>query len=180
MWGIEPRGIAITNSGGADTAETVYVTQFLALPAPGKQDGSDDAKVGKVTVISAATNTVTGSITLNPIADTGFKAAGDALARIAPPALRSRRTQIHHGGIPESVEQYRDPGEIRFCTDTGASPNGPVRLNVNTQSLLSVIDTGTKLDAAKTINMHQGGEIRPTPPSGSSRFPWAMDSTPGR
>lgn len=32
--GFEPRGIAITNSGGtgADTLETVYVTQFLALP----------------------------------------------------------------------------------------------------------------------------------------------------
>jgi YVTN family beta-propeller protein len=70
--GIEPRGIAITNSGGADSAETVYVTQFLALPAPGKQDGSDDAKTGRVTVISAATDTVTATVTLNAIADTGF------------------------------------------------------------------------------------------------------------
>ena len=30
--GFEPRGIAITNSGGDDALETVYVTQFLALP----------------------------------------------------------------------------------------------------------------------------------------------------
>ena len=35
--GIEPRGIAITNSGAADdTQETVYVTQFLSLPVDGK------------------------------------------------------------------------------------------------------------------------------------------------
>src|SRR5262245_51002369 len=66
--GLEPRAIAITNSGGEDSQETVFVTQFLALPAPGKQDGSDDAKTGRVTVISAATDTVVGTITLNPLA----------------------------------------------------------------------------------------------------------------
>jgi YVTN family beta-propeller protein len=51
--GIEPRGIAITNGGGDDSQETVYVTQFLALPAPGKQDGADDVKTGRVTAIAA-------------------------------------------------------------------------------------------------------------------------------
>jgi hypothetical protein len=62
------------------------VTQFLALPIAGKLDGADDAKAGHVTVISAGSNSVIGDIVINPIADTGFKAAGDALQRIAPPA----------------------------------------------------------------------------------------------
>ncbi len=84
--GPEPRGLAITNSGGDDTQETVFVTQFLSLPVAGKFDGADDAKAGHVTVISAATDTVTGDIVINPVGDTGFKAAGDALARIAAPA----------------------------------------------------------------------------------------------
>jgi hypothetical protein len=65
----------------------VYVTQFLSLPVPGKVDGQDDSKVGHVTVISAATNTVTADIVINPLLDTGFKALGDAIARI-PPARR--------------------------------------------------------------------------------------------
>src|SRR5262249_11393410 len=84
--GFEPRGIAITNSGGDDAAETVFVTQFLSLPVDGKIDGNDDAKAGHVTVIAVAGDTVIGDVTLNPLADAGFKAAGDAIKRIAPPA----------------------------------------------------------------------------------------------
>ena len=85
--GIEPRGIAIV---GDDGQEQIYVTNFLALPAPGKTDGSDDAKVGHVTLVGAtpwaADEQVLADIVLAPLADTGFKAAGDALGRIAPPA----------------------------------------------------------------------------------------------
>src|SRR5213594_4422152 len=50
--GIEPRGLAITNDGDGRDDETVYVTQFLSLPLPGKVDGADDAKAGWVTKIS--------------------------------------------------------------------------------------------------------------------------------
>ena len=72
--GVEPRGIAITNGGGDDAQETVFVTQFLSLPVAGKLDGADDAKAGHVTVISAATNTVVADVVVNPIANTGFRA----------------------------------------------------------------------------------------------------------
>ena len=116
--GFEPRGIAITNSGGtgADTLETVYVTQFLALPtAADKIDGSDDSKNGRVTIISAASDTITGEILLNPIADTGFNAAGDALRRIAPPLRpRRRRLQIRHRCLPQPAQQHRHPRPVRF------------------------------------------------------------------
>ena len=74
--GLEPRGIAITNSGGDDTQETVFVTQFLALPVPGKFDGADDAKAGHVTVISAATDTVIGDMAINPIDRYRFQSRG--------------------------------------------------------------------------------------------------------
>ena len=97
--GPEPRGIAITNNGNADdNDETVYVTQFLSLPVAGKVDGQDDAKAGHVTIISTATDTVTGQVTINPIAETGFNAAGDAIARI--PLDRSSYSQ--RGPIPIS------------------------------------------------------------------------------
>ena len=173
--GIEPRGIAITNGGGDDSQETVFVTQFLALPAPGKQDGSDDAKTGRVTVISAATDTITGTITLNPLADTGFKAAGDALARTAPPANPAPEDfKFVTGAYPNQLNNIAIRGRFAFVPNTGASPNGPTRFNVNTQSLLSVIDTATKADTGRTINMHQavGSQTNAT-----KRFitqPWAM------
>lgn len=75
--GIEPRGLAITNDGDDDDNETVFVTQYLLLPAQGKIDGADDAGLGLVTMISTETDRVTGQIQLDPIANTGFNAAGD-------------------------------------------------------------------------------------------------------
>src|SRR5689334_5816402 len=70
--GIEPRGLAITNDGDADDLdETVYVTQFLALPLPNKVDGQDDAKNGRLVRVSTGSDTVLpGVVALNPIPDT--------------------------------------------------------------------------------------------------------------
>jgi len=174
--GPEPRGISITNSGsGDDSQETVYVTQFLSLPVDGKVDGADDAKAGHVTIISAATDTVTGDVVINPIADTGFKAAGDALARIAPPAAPTADDfKFVTGAYPNQLNNIAIRGKFAYIPNTGASPNGSLRFNVNTQSLLSVIDTTTRKDAGKTINMHSAVNAQTNP---SKRFltqPWAM------
>ena len=83
--GLAPRGLAVTNDGDTDdTDEKLYVTSFLSVPVPGKIDGADDAKQGLVTVVSTATNTVVGTVLVNPLANTGFNANGDALLRIPP------------------------------------------------------------------------------------------------
>ncbi len=174
--GIEPRGIAITNAGsGDDTQETVLVTQFLSLPVQGKFDGADDAKAGHVTVISAATDTATGEVILNPLADTGFKAAGDALQRIAPPATPAPADfKFTTGAYPNQLNNIAIRGRFAFVPNTGAAPNGPVRFDVNTESLLSVIDVGAKADTGKTINMHLA-VARQT--NSAKRFitqPWAI------
>jgi YVTN family beta-propeller protein len=173
--GIEPRGIAITNNGGIDSAETVFVTRFLSLPAPGKPDGTDGAETGRVTVISAATDTVTGTMILNGIADTGFKAAGDALARIPAPATPMPDDfKFTTGANPNELNNIAIRGRFAFVPNTGASPNGPVRFNVNTQSLLNIIDSNARVDAGKTIIMHQAVAAQT---NGAKRFitqPWAM------
>jgi uncharacterized protein (TIGR03437 family) len=174
--GPEPRGIAITNAGtGADTVETVFVTQFLSLPIAGKVDGADDAKAGHVTVISAATDTVTGDIVINPLADTGIKAAGDALQRIAPPATPAPADfRFTTGAYPNQLANIAIRGRFAFLPNTGASPNGPVRFNVNTQSLLSVIDVTARRDAGKTINMHAAVDAQTNPAKRFITHPWAM------
>jgi len=145
--GIEPRGIAIS---GDDDDEIVYVTQFLSLPIAGKIDGADDAKAWNVTRISARTDTVIDQIELAPLADTGFKAAGDALARIAPGANFTFTT----GAYPNQLNNIAIKNGFAYVPNTGASPNGPVRFNVNTQSLLHVIDRAAGADTHRTINMH--------------------------
>jgi uncharacterized protein (TIGR03437 family) len=173
--GFEPRGIAITNGGGADTQETVYVTQFLSLPVAGKFDGADDAKAGHVTVISAATDTVIGDIVLNPIADTGFKAAGDALMHIPAPATpQPADFKFTTGAYPNQLNQIAIRGRFAFVPNTGASPNGPVRFDVNTHSLLSVIDLTAKQDAIQTINMHLAVAKQTNPAKRFITQPWAM------
>ena len=174
--GFEPRGIAITNAGsGDDTQETVFVSQFLSLPIEGRVDGADDAKAGHVTAIAALTDTVIADIIINPIADSGFKAAGDALQRIAPPAAPvAADFKFVTGAYPNQLNNIAIRGKFAFVPNTGASPNGPFRFNVNTQSLLSVIDTTTRKDAGKTINMHSAVDAQTGTPKRFITQPWAI------
>ena len=125
--GPEPRGLAITNDGDADDSdETVYVTQFLSLPINGKVDGQDDAKAGHVTVISTATDLVTASVTINPLANTGFNATGDAIARIPPgdPTNPANFT-FPTGAYPNQLNNIAIKGNFAYVPNVGASPNGP-------------------------------------------------------
>jgi YVTN family beta-propeller protein len=172
----EPRALAITNDGDGDDAdETLYVTHYLALPIAGRADGRDDAKAGHVSVISTATDTLTGDVVLNPIADTGFKALGDALARIPPgdPA-NPANFKFTTGAYPNQLANIAIKGGFAFVPNTGASPNGPVRFDVNTQSLLAVIDRASASDANRTVNLHQAVAAQSATPRLFVTQPWAV------
>jgi YVTN family beta-propeller protein len=169
--GFEPRGLAITNDGDADdNDETVYVTQFLSLPKTNRLDGEDDSKVAFVAVLSTATDTLVGNVALNPIADTGFKAAGDAINRVAPGTEFTFTT----GAYPNQLNNIGIKGNFAYVPNTGASPNGPVRFNVNTQSLLHVINRSTNRDAERTINMHVAVARQTNPSKLFITQPWAI------
>jgi len=174
--GPEPRGIAITNDGDADDYdERVFVTQFLSLPVGGGiVDGQDNAKAGHVTIISTNTDTITGQVTINPLADTGFNATGDAIARIAPgdPNNPANFTFIT-GAYPNQLNNIGIKGNYAFVPNVGASPNGPVRFDVNTHSLLSAINLTTNLDAG-TINMHLAVKNQTNPVKLFNTLPWAI------
>jgi YVTN family beta-propeller protein len=173
--GPEPRGLAITNNGNAsDTDETVYVTQFLSLPVPGTVDGQDNAKDGHVTILSTATDTVTGQVTINPIADTGFNATGDAIARIPPGDPANPANFIFPtGAYPNQLNNLAIKGNFAYIPNVGASPNGPVRFDVNTHSLLSSFNRTTNLDAG-TINMHLAVKNQTNPLKTFNTLPWAI------
>lgn len=174
--GFEPRGLAITNDGDLDDEdETLYVTQFLSLPAANKVDGEDDSKEGKVTVVSLWDEKISGFITVRPMADTGFKAAGDAIARTAPPATPVEADfKFITGAYPNQLNNIVVKGNFLYLPNTGASPNGPVRFDVNTQSLLSVLNRQTGQDAGRTINMHAAVRDQTATPKLFVTQPWAM------
>jgi YVTN family beta-propeller protein len=173
---LEPRGLAITNDGdGDDNDETLYVTNFLSTPIPGKIDGTDDSKAALVAVIPTATDTVSGFATINPIADSGFKALGDAIARIPPgdPA-NAANFKFVTGAYPNQLNTAAIKGNFLYLPNTGASPNGPFRFDVNTQSLLSVVNRITNQDADKTINMHLAVSQQTNPVKRFITQPWSM------
>lgn len=169
--GFELRGLAITNDGdGNDVDETLYVTQFLSLPIAGRVDGQDNSKAGHVAVISVFADAVIKDVVINPIDDTGFKAAGNAIDRIPP----GPNFVFTTGAYPNQLNNAAILGNYVYLPNTGASPNGPVRFNVNTQSLLAVIKRATNTDAGLTINMHSAVGQQTNPDKLFITQPWAM------
>ncbi len=123
-----------------------------------------------MTVIQAATDTVAADVTLNPIADTGFKALGDALQRIPPGQAFNFTT----GAYANQLNNIGILGNFAFVPNTGASPNGPFRFDVNTQSLLHVINRNTNQDAGQTLNMHLAVAAQTNPAKRFNTLPWAI------
>ena len=177
--GVEPRGVAVTNDGDRkDDDETVLVTQFLAFDRPGVLIGRDDYKEGRVTLISARKDKVIGQVTLSPMLDTGFRSNGSVLGHVPPtdPASFTFTT----GAFPNMLNSVAVKGRRAYLPNTAASPDGPVRFNVNVQAFLSVIDLASGTEGSvggqsQTINMNRGINFEPAAP-GKLFFgvPWAI------
>jgi len=171
--GADPRGIGITADGSR-----VFVTQFFARFRTGIVPGSDNEKEGRVTVINGVTDTIIGQLTLDPMADTGFNANANALARIAPPGGDPTRPPFNQitGAYPNQLQYIAILGNRAYLPNTAASPNGPVRFNVNTHGFLSVFNIlSLQHEAQNTINLNRG--IQFEPPSPNKIFmssPWAV------
>jgi YVTN family beta-propeller protein len=148
-----PRGVAITGAG------KVYVTSFLAHLGPSGVEGKDNGKEGRVTVISAVTDTVLDTVVLNPIS-TGFNSNGSVLDRI--PAADPPVFTFPTGAFPNLLQGICVKGSKVYIANTGSSPNGPFRFNVNVQGLISVIDTTTDLEFGLSLNMNRGVPFEPT------------------
>ena len=153
--GIRPRAIAITNDGDTDdNDEKVYVTSFLAQYRPGEiKPGADDGKVGLVSVISTQTNKVEDTIELQPLADTGFKSNGSALAKVPP---STPPTLFTTGAFPNILASLAIKNNRLYVPATGSSPNGPDIFNVSVQCLVSVVDTFTDTDTGRIVNLNNG------------------------
>jgi YVTN family beta-propeller protein len=162
--GTKPHGIAVTADG-----KKVYVTQLLSeRPAPGETrpltqtEGADDGRVGRVTVIDASTYQLVQTVILHPLANVGnaFRSDGNTLAR--EPLTTTFDNVV--GAFPNLLESVTVRGKVAYVPGTCSSPNGPFRFNVNVQSCLSTIDTGTDAEAfgaGTTLNMNVGVNFEP-------------------
>src|SRR5215510_2954172 len=185
--GDEPRGVAITSDGdGDDNDEKVYVTQFLAVDRPNTIIGADDYKEGRVTVISTASDGVIKTVTLNPLADTGFRSKGSALAckikgATDPTCVTNAADgSFITGAFPNALNSVVIKGDRAYLPNNATSADGPVRFNVNVQAFLSVIDVTSDAEGqangqSQTININRG--INFEPPGEKKLFfgmPWQI------
>jgi YVTN family beta-propeller protein len=151
--GPKPRGIAITEDG-----KKVYVTQFLAQLRAGKSpadEAQDDAKEGRVTVISTKTNRVIDTVGLDPLTDVGFASNGSTLKQVAFNAA-DPTTVIPTIAYPNLLQGIALKGNRAYVPNTCQSPDGPFKFNVNVQSCLSVFNILNDQDSDQTINMNKG------------------------
>jgi len=175
--GIQPRGIAMTNDGDSDdTDETVFISNFLSTPIFSRLDGEDDSKLGFVFFFETRTNQGGRAIQLRPMADSGFKAAGDAIARVAPPAAPTAADfRFTTGAYANQLNNLAVKDRFIYVPNTGASPNGPTRFNVNTQALVHVLEFGAEFrDTGRTINLHKAVEEQTVTPRLFPTQPWAI------
>lgn len=183
-----PFAITITNNGDTkDSDELLYVSNLLADYKPGSapSPADDFGKVGAVNVISIGSDSFIDRVLLAPI-KTAFKsngrsrnASGDAIAPDPDPAKFTVDTFAFPNQIT-SIAGTRVNGTNRIYTfATGTSPTGPLRFNVEVQSLVSLIQ-GLD-DAGQTANLNDEIRLETTNPfaDGTPRhrfatMPWGL------
>ena len=164
--GVQPRGVAITNNNGGQGPQFVYVTQFFSQPTASGGPGRDQGSEGKVFVISTADDTQIQGVIPLAAHDTGFAAD---------------RTKF---GGTDTDPTFAYPNQLQaivlkngrgYLPNVAASPEGPVKFNVDTQAFLSVFDVAAKAElAGGTINLHAAVRAQTFKPKLFLANPWAI------
>lgn len=164
--GVQPRGVAITNNNGGTGQQFVYVTQFLSQPTASGGPGLDQGSEGKVFVISTTDDAqIQGVITL-AAHDTGFTADRTAFGGTDKEPTFAYPNQM------QSIILKNGRG---YLPNVAASPEGPVKFNVDTQAFLSVFDVAAKSElAGGTINLHAAVKAQTFTPKLFLANPWAI------
>jgi YVTN family beta-propeller protein len=153
------------NLGGADGAAAAFPAGANGQAVVG-EGIFDDSREAVIDVVSLATNTVVDQVVLAPIADTGFNFARGAFVNATP--TDAPRTIFADGGTDGAVAQTTGAfpnmlqsivlfGDRGFVPSTAASPEPPLRFNINVQSLLSVFEIDSNQEIGdQTFNMNRG------------------------
>ncbi len=164
--GVQPRGVAVTNNNGGTGPQFVYVTQFLSQPTVSGGPGLDQGSEGKVFVLSTADDTqIQGVITL-AAHETGFAADRTKFGGTEADATFAYPNQM------QAIVLKNGRG---YLPNVAASPEGPVKFNVDTQAFLSVFDVAAKSELpGGTINLHAAAKAQTFKPKLFFANPWAI------
>jgi YVTN family beta-propeller protein len=164
--GVQPRGIAITNNNGGAGQQFVYVTQFISQPTASGSPNRDQGSEGKVFVLSTTDDSqIQGVITL-AAHDTGFAADRTKFGGTDKDPTFAYPNQL------QSIVLKNGRG---YLPNVAASPEGPVKFNVDTQAFLSVFDVAAKSElAGGTINLHAAVKNQTFKPKLFVANPWAI------
>jgi len=164
--GVQPRGVAITNNNGGAGQQFVYVTQFLSQPTASGGPGLDQGSEGKVFVISTADDTQIQGVIPLAAHDTGFAADRTAFGGTDKDPTFAYPNQL------QSIVLKNGRG---YLPNVAASPEGPVKFNVDTQAFLSVFDVAAKSELpGGTINLHAAVKAQTFTPKLFVANPWAV------
>ena len=164
--GVQPRGVAITNNNGGSGQQFVYVTQFLSQPTASGKPNLDQGSEGKVFVLSTTDDSqIQGVITL-AAHDTGFAADRTKFGGTDKDPTFAYPNQL------QSIVIKNGRG---YLPNVAASPEGPVKFNVDTQAFLSVFDVAAKSELpGGTINLHAAVKTQTFKPKLFVANPWAI------
>lgn len=192
--GGNPTAIAVTNDGDGDDAdETVFVTRFYAeVIDGGPGEAFDTGKQGFVHAFSVATGAVV-DVPLAPIEDAGFTAdrrpfcvnfnASAANATFCPDSsITDPSSDVvdadPQGAYPNQLHAILVRGDTAWVPSIAASPEPPVRFNVNVQALVHAVDVHALTSPAdRTVNLNAQikAETQPVPEVGSLARLFAND-----
>jgi YVTN family beta-propeller protein len=170
----QPRGLAVTRNN-----RKLYVTGFFAFTRPGGRQGDDTGKEGAVCHLNIRTSAKrvrrgarpAGRIAIAP-QGTGFTidSTGDG---VPDPT----------SAFPNQLQSIVIRGNQAYLPNIAASPDGPLRFNVDTQAFVNVLDgvrsrQPVDASASKFVNLHLGAR-NPEPNKKRLFFanPWAIAFT---
>jgi YVTN family beta-propeller protein len=147
----QPRGLAVTRNN-----KRLFVTGFFSFVRPGGKQGDDTGKEGVVCRLNIRTRSrrirsyrAASRIAIAPQV-TGFvvDSNGDG---VADPT----------SAFPNQMQSIAIRGSQAYLPNIAASPDGPLRFNVDTQAFVNVLDgaaSGNPVDASATkfLNLHLG------------------------
>jgi YVTN family beta-propeller protein len=151
------------NLGG--TANTPFPAGAKGQPVVG-EGIFDDSREAIVDVVSTQSNAIVDTVVLAPVANTGFNfprgafvntAADDAPRTIFADGATDGTVPQATGAFPNMLQSIAIFDGRGFVPSSGASPEPPLRFNINVQSLLSVFDAETNQEIAdQTFNLNRG------------------------
>ncbi|WP_372371129.1 hypothetical protein [Candidatus Uabimicrobium sp. HlEnr_7] len=169
-----PYAIGVSDNGDdIDEDETLIVADFFGRQIERLQkdtrEGFDNGKEGRIAFITVSNDQILNVISLSPVQDSGFTANRIPFQQTVFRVSGGAKGNAPQGAFFNQLHTmtFRDGTTNVYLPSIAASPEPPVRFNVNVQSLIGVIQTGSNAELANqhfNLNAKFKNEIEPTAP----------------